>query len=111
MSTQLPPNETKPADFHTELGQGWAKHRNGHNEEAIEIFLGVLQKDPQQINALYGLGLAQRSKGELQFAVDSFQRCLALVNASLVANPGEDEFEMLQRVLEQRLLETRARIS
>jgi len=111
MSTQPITNETKPADFHEQLGQGWAKHRNGHNEEAIEIFLGVLQEDPQQINALYGLGLAQRSKGELQFAIDSFQRCLALVNAALAANPGEDEFEMLQRVVEQRLLETRAKNS
>lgn len=97
-----------PTDFRDELGKGWAKHRNGHNEEAIEIFTAILQQEPHQINALYGLGLAQRSKGDLQSAIDSFQRCLADVNAGLTANPGEDHFEMLQRMVEQRLSETRA---
>lgn len=109
MSAQPAP-ETSAAstDFRDELGKAWAKHRSGHHEEAIEIFKSILQQDAKQTNALYGLGLAQRSKGDLQAAIDTFQSCLAEVKAGLAAQPGEDHYEMLQRMLEQRLSETRA---
>ncbi len=110
MSAQPTPEApAAPIDFRNELGKAWAKHRNNHNDEAIEIFKSILLQAPQETNALYGLGLAQRSKGDLQAAIDSFQSCLAGVNAGLVAHPGEDHYEMLLRMVEQRLSETRAK--
>lgn len=92
-------------DFAVQLGRAWALHREGRNELAIDEFNQLLRAAPNHIDALYGLGLAQRGAHMNDAAKQSFERCLLLVNQALDENPGEDRYEMLHRFIQQRLAE------
>lgn len=109
-----------------EIGQAWGQHRAGRNDEAISSFEQVLTNVPDSIDALYGLGLAQRATGNSDGAVESFQKALQLakdgfeslqkeknenketggvVTLADLATPEEDRFMMLERMIAQRLAE------
>lgn len=92
-------------DFSLPLGIAWANHRENNNSAAISGFQDILRQMPENLDALYGLGLALRSNNQRQDAVSRFQNLLVLVNQALDANPGEDRYEMLQRMTTQRLTE------
>ena len=87
------------------LGRAWAHHRQGRNAEAAREFDAILVIEPHNVDALYGLGLAQRSGGNKDGARASLQSCLQHVERLLVEHPGEDRYEMLQRMCQQRLAE------
>lgn len=109
-----------------EIGQAWKLHREGHNDEAIAGFEQVLAAVPDSIDALYGIGLAQRVVGKTDEAIQSFQKALDLSNSSYqslqeskvekkstkvvlgindLASPEDDRLMMLQRMIAQRLSE------
>lgn len=109
---------------HTEerLGEAWAKHRSGDNTGAIAIFQDILSKRPKHLDALYGLGLAQRANGDTASAIEAFQSALALAKDALSAvdttsvvdgysggndldTYEDDRFVMLQVMIKQRLAE------
>ncbi len=90
-------------DYAEQLGRAWAEHRQGQNDAAIRDFSGMLQTVTDNMDALYGMGLAQRSVGQLEAAQASFERCLTQVNEALEAHPHEDRYQMLQRMTKQRL--------
>ena len=92
-------------EFGEQLGSAWALHRQGHNESAIREFSSLLQVSNDNIDALYGIALAQRSAGELEEAKTTFARCLVQIDEALKANPGEDRYEMLKKMVTQRLAE------
>lgn len=103
------------------VGEAWRQHRMNDNPAAIEIFQEVLASNPKHIDALYGLGLAQRANGENGAAVESFQKALKLAeeglksveNASMLDGRSgnnletdqDDRFLMLAHMLKQRLAE------
>lgn len=93
----------KNQEYAEQLGSAWALHRKGQNEAAIHEFSGLLQTSANNIDALYGLGLSQRSSGQLEAAQTTFERCLTQVNEALAAHPGEDRYEMLQKMTRQRI--------
>jgi tetratricopeptide (TPR) repeat protein len=113
------------ATMHTEerVGEAWKQHRMGNNDSALDIFRDILSKRPGHLDALYGLGLAQRAKGDVDGAAESFNKALNLANEALNAvdktsivdgmtsgandlNTYEDDrFLMLQRMISQRLEE------
>jgi tetratricopeptide (TPR) repeat protein len=105
------------------VGQAWNHHREGRNDASIAEFEAILKQNPGDIDATYGLGLAQRAAGRKQAAVESFQRALQLVNQakeayqsarnhsqteSNVKTPEDDRFQMLSRMVQQRLSELEA---
>jgi tetratricopeptide (TPR) repeat protein len=92
-------------EYAVELGRAWALHREGRNETAMDEFNQMLREAPDNIDALYGLGLAQRALHMYDKAKQTFDQCLVLVNRALEENPGEDRYEMLQRFIHQRLAE------
>jgi cytochrome c-type biogenesis protein CcmH/NrfG len=92
-------------DFRDQLGKAWTSHRGGQQEAAIREFEAILNVDSEQIDALYGLGLAQRANGDREAAATTWQKSLALVKAKLTELPGDDHFEMLERMTNQRLHE------
>ena len=92
-------------DYAVQLGRAWALHREGRNELAIDEYNQLLRETPDHIDALYGLALAQRSAQLIDDARQTFERCLTLVNEALDQNPGEDRYEMMQRLIQQRLAE------
>jgi hypothetical protein len=89
------------------IAAAWTKHRGGQQDAAINEFNAVHSADMKNIDALYGLGLAQRAAGNFPDSRDAFTRCLALINGKLHENPGDDTLEMLQRMTQQRLAEAR----
>lgn len=67
------------------IGQAWRKHREGRNNEAIQEFKEILQKTPDNVDAHYGLGLAQRAEGNTEDAGVSFKKAFDLTQNALKA--------------------------
>jgi tetratricopeptide (TPR) repeat protein len=55
------------------VGEAWGLHRNSQNEDAIATFDKVLNQDPRDIDALYGKGLALRSMGQSDKAIEALK--------------------------------------
>ncbi|MGB7341718.1 MAG: tetratricopeptide repeat protein [Phototrophicaceae bacterium] len=115
------------ATMHTEerVGEAWKQHRMGNNSGAIEIFQDILSQRPGHLDALYGLGLAQRAEGKLDLATETFNKAAQLNAEALAAletqsvvdgHKGnndldtyeDDRFMMLSRMISQRLEEIEA---
>ncbi len=86
-----------------QLGSAWALHRKGQNDEAVREFSALLQMSANNIDALYGIGLAQRSGGHHAAAEEAFATCLRQIEGVLAEHPNEDRYEMLQKMTRQRL--------
>lgn len=105
------------------IGEAWKQHRMNNNSAAIEIFEDILSSHPKDLDALYGLGLAQRANGEMGSAVVAFQKALDLAQEGLDAIDStsmldghvggtnnldtdlDDRFLMLTNMIKQRLAE------
>ena len=46
-----------------EIGEAWKAHRQGFHDTAIQQFREILDKEPENLDALYGLGLAEKAAG------------------------------------------------
>jgi len=92
-------------DYAEHLARAWALHRQGQNEAAIREFNGLLLISKDNMDALYGLGLAQRSAGDLEVAAETLERCVGQIQAALADHPNEDRYEMLEKMAKQRLAE------
>lgn len=104
------------------IGQAWNLHRNQEYRAALDIFTEILRKTPNNIDALYGQGLALVGSGDKAAASESFTKALDLAKASLQAvdvtsvvdghhggndldTYEDDRYLMLVRMLGQRLEE------
>jgi len=100
------------------VGKAWEQHRNAQHIEAIRAFEDVLVLKPNDVDALYGKGLAQRSSGDKSGAVKSFQVAYdyvtkttqALQKARIIEEglnslktTEDDRYMMLARMCRQRL--------
>jgi Flp pilus assembly protein TadD len=85
------------------LLQGWEAIRHQKHTDAITAFEKALAQDASDVDALYGKGLAQRKLSQNEAAVTTFQQAYQIVTQSLEVNKGDDRFEMLKRMLSQRL--------
>jgi Flp pilus assembly protein TadD len=106
-------------DTQDQIHLAWREHRVNNNSAAIEIFQTVLKSQPKDLDALYGLGLAQRSNGDMSKAVVSFEKALGLAQDGLnaidntsildgsnnLATDQDDRFLMLATMIKQRLAE------
>lgn len=92
-------------EYAEKLGHAWMLHRQGQNNDAIREFSTLLDTSTDDIDALYGLGLAQRGAGELEAAQATFERCLTQLNQALEEHPREDRYEMMIKMAAQRLAE------
>lgn len=98
------------------VGQAWHHHREGRNDTAIAEFEAILKQNPNDIDANYGLALAQKKAGKTAAARQSFQNTLRLVEDARevytasrsdqnIKTPEDDRFMMLSRMVKQRLAE------
>ena len=99
------------------IGKAWRMHREGNNSGAIGMFQDAIQSDPESIDALYGLGLAQKASGDLSAAKEAFSSALEHLQHSSAAEAAAlaqehhsetnlgDRYIMLNRMLNQRLEE------
>lgn len=93
-----------------QIGQAWINHRAGRNKEALVEFDRLTKEAPHDADAHYGLGLVQRAMGHPEAAARAFQLALEIVNKALQERAGEDRYEILQRMLNQRLAEANKQI-
>jgi tetratricopeptide (TPR) repeat protein len=103
------------------IGRAWAAHRAGKQAEAIKDFEQAMKSDAENVDAYYGLGLAQRAAGQHQAAKASFETAMQLAQTKKAAIQGEkgennletyedDRYMMLIRMLTQRLEELHAKV-
>ncbi len=100
-----------------QIGQAWRYQREGKMDAAIAEFERILRMNPDNVDANYGIGLAQRALGQYEAAIKHFEHARKLVEADaaarrpnsgelLVANtPEDDRNMMLTRMINQRLVE------
>lgn len=118
------------AEVETRIGEAWRMHREGRSEDAIVEFERILKENPENVDAHYGLGLAQRSTGRQSAAKSSFEQALILVDKAEAARRAHaaaegrrdtdgvnwnderdhsfDHFLMMKRLIGQRLSEVSA---
>ncbi|MCB9454600.1 MAG: tetratricopeptide repeat protein [Anaerolineaceae bacterium] len=110
------------------ISQAWNLYRQGQPDTAIVEFERILSADRDNVDALYGIGLAQRAAGQYEAAVKSFETALQLVKAisekqtatrrevygdklatqNDPSTPEDDRYMMLVRMLTQRVTESKA---
>jgi hypothetical protein len=93
----------KNQEYAEQLGRAWGLHRQGQNDTAIHEFSGLLQTSANNVDALYGLALSQRSAGQVEVALATFERCLIQIGEARQAHPREDRYQMLHKMTRQRI--------
>lgn len=106
-----------------EIGNAWAAHREGKQDEALRGFEQVINRQPDSVDAHYGMGLVLRKLGKDNEALQSFERGLELAQDALAAlrkvaetsgqvgggndlgSTDDDRYMMLIRMLKQRVTE------
>jgi cytochrome c-type biogenesis protein CcmH/NrfG len=104
------------------VSHAWRHQREHQASAAVPEYEQILKQDANNIDALYGYGLALRDTGNTEGAVANFQKCLELVEAAAAARrpakteeehrvantPEDDRYMMLTRMLKQRISELKA---
>lgn len=102
------------------IGAAWRLHRNGDNSGAARMFQDIIAVAPESVDALYGLGLAQKAQGDNSAAAESFKQALSIAEQALTAvqhtsqaeghhgdndleSNFDDRYMMLTRMLSQRI--------
>jgi tetratricopeptide (TPR) repeat protein len=107
-----------------QIGQAWRYQRDGKADAAIAEYERLLRQEPDNIDANYGMGLAQRTAGKYEVAIKYFEHAQALVEAAITTRrqasgdaphtantPEDDRYMMLSRMLKQRLAEIILKLS
>lgn len=108
----------------TQIGRAWRLQRGGQAENAVQEFERILKQAPDDIDALYGMGLAKRTINRKAEAAPYFQKALDLIETGDLTgkrlreehvgdigervkpnSADEDRYMMLTRMLKQRLSE------
>jgi Tfp pilus assembly protein PilF len=91
--------------FAQELGEAWGLLRKGSIRAALDGFEKILKTDPDHLDAHFGAALALKAEGQRSSAQSHLERCLALARAGRQAEPKNDRFLMLERIIQQRITE------
>lgn len=91
-------------EIDVKIGEAWKAHHKGEQQKAITQFKELVAQAPDNVDALWGLGLSYRKAGDLESALDAFERARSLVKAQLDENPAEyGRLFMLNRMLSQQI--------
>jgi tetratricopeptide (TPR) repeat protein len=97
-----------------QIGRAWRFAREGKPDTAITEFERILQKNADDIDANYGLGMALAAAGRKADAVRHFQKAQAQTSVEIskqpkregnLPTPADDRLMMLTRMIGQRLAE------
>lgn len=88
----------------TPLGQAWHQHIAGRDDVALKEFSEMAARSPDDVDVVYGLGLAQKGAGRKEEAIATFRRVLELLSQ---AKPEDEEeanrIQMLTRMASQQI--------
>ncbi len=86
------------------IGRAWHSHTVGRDDTAIEEFRKLVAAAPNDIDALYGLGMALRSAGQGQEARETFNKVLELLSSQEASNADDaNRIQMLRRMTQQQI--------
>ena len=94
----------KENPYHEEIGEAWKAHRNGFQDTAIEQFREVLEQDSENVDAMYGLGLAKKANGNILEARQTFDRLYDILEKYVQKESAEGKMEryyMLRNMVER----------
>ncbi len=87
------------------LGQAWTYHVQGKDDLAIAEFNKLLEQRPDDIDTLYGLALSQKSAGQLQAALQNFQRVLDLLaHVDVSMEEAANRVTIMSRMVNQQIV-------
>ena len=89
-----------------EIGEAWKAHRQGFQDTAIQQFREILDRDPGNLDALYGLGLAEKAAGNEAEAKQIFLHLQAQidgVSAEEAASGTPGRYFMLANMVKQQI--------
>lgn len=88
----------------SELAKAWGQHAKDRDDSAIEEFEKLLEANPDDLDAMYGLALARKHSGERAESVAAFKRIqAALAEAQPQTEEEVNRSAMLTRMVEQQL--------
>ncbi len=88
----------------TPLGQAWHQHTVGRDDVALKEFSEMAARSPDDVDVVYGLGLAQKGAGQKEEAIATFRRVLELLSQTKPENEDEaNRLEMLSRMANQQI--------
>ena len=91
-------------EFEKKIGEAWRLHYNGEYALAIEQFSKLVEQMSDNIDALWGLGLACRASGDRDRALELFRRAKDLVAAQFAEHPEEyGRLHLLNRMIQQQV--------
>lgn len=93
------------SELSTGLSKAWTLQTSGKYNDSVAEFEKLAAKHPDDLDVIYGLGQAQRSAGLRDRALTTFTRLAEIVEQQRAANPASDRFQMLTRMVQQRLTE------
>jgi len=94
------------SELSTALSRAWALQSTGNFGESVTQFENLTSKYPEDLDVMYGLGLAQKRAGQIDKARTTFTKLAEIVEERRAANnEGSDRFQMLARMIQQRLNE------
>ncbi len=86
------------------LGRAWRSHLVGRDDTAIEEFRKLVAAAPDDIDALYGLGMALRSAGQGREARETFDKVLELLSKQEASGADDaNRIQMLRRMVQQQI--------
>ncbi|MCS7071011.1 MAG: tetratricopeptide repeat protein [Anaerolinea sp.] len=97
--------EQKPTTLTSELSRVWALHSSGRSADSLAQFEKLAAQYPDDLDVLYGLALAQKSAGLRESALNTFSKLAEAIEQQRSENPGSNRFQMLARMVQQRLSE------
>lgn len=89
-----------------EIGEAWKAHRQGFHDTAVQQFREILDRDPENLDALYGLGLAVKAAGNEGEAKEIFlhlQTQIEGVSAEEEATGAPGRYFMLANMVKQQI--------
>jgi tetratricopeptide (TPR) repeat protein len=91
-----PDEMPEPKDIETYMRRGWAYHSRDLESKAEADFRRALDLDPESVDANFVLGLVLKAKGEVEEAVQQFDKTVRLLEAGKLDNKARTE--MLRRL-------------
>lgn len=109
-----------------QIGKAWALNRERRFTDAVREFENILKSAPEDVDALYGLGLALKNDHQNEAAIKIFQKVYKMtqdaafnpqavdvhaqghMEDTLHVQGQNDRFLMLTRMIKQRLAELNA---
>ncbi|MBI5927848.1 MAG: tetratricopeptide repeat protein [Chloroflexi bacterium] len=105
MTDQVKTTSTVSESIKKQIGDAWRAHRQGQHDTALNIFRQVLKQEADNVDALYGLGLVQKTSGDNTHARETFSRLQDLLKELQAqedaGSPGR--YFMLNNMVRQQL--------